>query len=241
LIDYRIGPDSGGGPKGSISRAILFDLVPTSQGPAILYGAISAETGRATSIVLLDIGSDTRTTIADVATDSFSAFRGAAANGRVISSARIDGGQRIETWAIDGKGPIERYSPTAGDGTGASFTGPAVLSPDGKKIAWIEGPDPSKTGSNRKGDWKLVVGNADSGDESLRLKLGPASESFIWLDWDGSWAIISRGFGKPAEVVHTTESDAAPQRLCNADRSDYLTGVITLVRRNTISTDSGIA
>ena len=238
-IEYRIGPAGGGGPKGSISKAVLFDLVPTSQGPAILYGAISAETGRTSTIVLLDIGSDTRTTIADVATDSFSAFRGAAANGLVITAARIEGGQSIATWAIDGSGSIDRFSPTAGAGTGASFTGPAVLSPDGKKLAWIEGPDPSKRGSNRKGDWTLVIGDADDGSESLRLKFAPPSDAFAWFDWDGSWAIISRGYGKPAEVIHTTESDATPQRLCNADRTDYLTGVISIVRRNTISTASG--
>ena len=75
----------------------------------------------------------------------------------------------------------------------------------------------------------------------MRIKLGPASDSFGWLDWDGSWAVLSRGFGKPAIAIHTTEDAPAIQSICNIDRTALLTGIVTLVRRTTISTDSGIA
>jgi hypothetical protein len=93
----------------------------------------------------------------------------------------------------------------------------------------------------RKGSWKLVIATADEGTESLRLTLGPASDNFVWLDWDGSWAILSRGFGKPAVAIHTTEDSPQPQNICNLDRTALLTGVVTLVRHTSISTDSGIA
>lgn len=241
-IEYRIGPKSGGGPKGTIKNAVLFDVVPTSQGPAILYGKIDTEADPVvtSSVLLLDIGSGDSTLIADVKTDSFSAIRASAGNGLVVTSSNKAEGQDISTWAIDGKGPVERFSPpVAHEGT-AQYFGSAVLSDDGKKLAWLEGPNPSYKGSKRKGDWKLVIADADDGSESLRLKLGPASDSFGWFDWDGSWAVLSRGFGKPAVAVHTTEDAPAIQAICNVDRTALLTGIVTLVRRTTISTDSGI-
>lgn len=242
-IEYRIGPKGGGGPKGTIKNAVLFDLVLTKQGPAILYGKIdtAADPVVTNSVLMLDIGSGDSTPIAEVKTDSFSAQRGSAGNGAVVTSATDANGQVISTWAIDGKGPIERYSPAVTlDGT-AQYFGWAVLSADGKKLAWLEGPNPTKKGSSRKGSWKLVIATADEGTESLRLTLGPASDNFVWLDWDGSWAVLSRGFDKPAVAIHTTEDSATPQNICNLERTALLTGMVTLVRHTTISTDSGIA
>lgn len=242
-IEYRIGPKGGGGPKGTIKNAVLFDLVLTKQGPAILYGKIdtAADPVVASSVLLFDIGSGDSTSIAEVKADSFNALHGSAGNGAVVASAIDANGQVISTWASDGKGAIERYSPPVALDGSAQFFGWAVLSADGKKLAWLEGPDPSKKGNKRKGSWKLVIATADEGTESLRLTLGPASDNFVWLDWDGSWAVLSRGFGKPAVAIHTTEDTAEPQNICNLDRSALLTGVVTLVRHTTISTDSGIA
>jgi len=242
-IEYRIGPKGGGGPKGTIKNAVLFDLVLTKQGPAILYGKIdtAADPVVTSSVLLFDIGSGESTTIAEVPADAFSALHGSAGNGTAVVSGTDANGQVISSWAIDGKGPIERYSPVTNLAGTAQFFGSAVLSSDSKRLAWLEGPNPSFKGSKRKGSWKLVIATADEGTESLRLTLGPASDNFVWLDWDGSWAILSRGFGKPAVAVHTTEDSSEPQNICNLDRTALLTGVVTLVRRTSISTDSGIA
>ena len=151
-IEYRIGPKSGGGPKGTIKKAVLFDLLPTKQGPQILYGSIdtSSDTAVVNTISLFDIGSGESSVVTTVSTGAFSAFRASAGNGVVASSARTETGPNIASWAIDGKGAVERFSPTEANPDSAQFFGPAVLSPDGKEIAWFEGPDPSKKGSSRK-------------------------------------------------------------------------------------------
>lgn len=239
-IQYRIGPKDGGGPSGSIPKAVLFDLVPTAQGPAILYGAINTSVDPAitSSIVLFDIGSGTSTTIADMTAESFSYFRASASNGRVLASARTPAQNVVETWAINGSGKLDRYSPTTGDAEDAPFTGPALLTADGKKMLYIEGPDPSLSSSRRRGDWNLFLINAETGDEVFRFKLGGPKELFRWLDWDGSWAILSRGYGKTAIAVNTADSSPEVQDICNIDRSALLTGTVTLVRRGNISTDA---
>lgn len=239
-IEYRIGPKDGGGPKGSIPKAVLFDLVPTAQGPAILYGAINTSVDPAitSSIVLFDIGSGTSTTVADMTAESYSYFRASASNGRVLASARTPNKNVIETWAINGSGKLDRFSPTTGDGDGDAFIGPALLTADGKKMLFIEGPDPALSSSRRRGDWYLWLVNAESGEESFRFKLGGPKELFRWLDWDGSWAILSRGYGKTAIAVNTADSSPEIQDICNSDRSAFLTGTITLVRRSNISTDA---
>jgi hypothetical protein len=122
----------------------------------------------ASSVLLFDIGSGDSTPIAEVKTDSFNALHGSAGNGAVVASAIDANGQVISTWASDGKGAIERYSPPVALDGSAQFFGSAVLSADGKKLAWLEGPDPSKKGSKRKGSWmttekdlqaKLILGS----------------------------------------------------------------------------------
>ena len=242
-IEYRIGPKDGGGPKGKISKAVLFDIVPTSQGPAILYGAINTSVDPAvtSTLALFDIGSETSTTLADLSAESYSFFRASASNGRVLASARTPSGNVTKTWALDAKGEIPRFSLNQADGDSRQFVGPALLNNDGSKMLLLAGPDPSLRASKRKGDWVLYLLDAENGDEIFRLKLGPSSDLFKWLDWDGSWAVISRGYGKPAVVVHTTEGSPEAQNLCNSDRTALVSGIVSVVRRTTISTDSGIA
>jgi hypothetical protein len=241
-IEYRIGPKEGPGPKGTIDKAVLFDLVPTKQGPQVLYGALNPDAPTIVSrIALFDIGSGNSTTVIEVAVDAFSAFHAVAANGLVVSSAVKTGGQDISTWAIDGNGILERFSPPVAKPGTVQFFGPASVTADGKKLAWIEGPDPSKRASKRKGTWTLVVADAVTGTESLRLALGPSSDLFTGFDWDGSWAIVSRGRTLPALAIHTTEKQPTAMQICTADKNALLTGQVTLVRRTTLSTDSAVA
>jgi len=241
-IEYRIGPKSGAGPHGTLDKAVLFDLVPTKQGPQILYGELNPAAPTIVSrIALFDIGSGNSSTVIEVAVDAFNAFHAVAANGLVVSSALKTGGQDISTWAIDGNGILERYSPPVSKPGTAQFFGPASVSSDGKKLAWIEGPDPSKKASRRKGNWTLVVADAVSGSESLRLVLGESTDLFTGFDWDGAWAIVSRGSTQPALAVHTTDKQPTATQICTADKNELVTGQVTLVRHTTLSTDSAVA
>lgn len=97
----------------------------------------------------------------------------------------------------------------------------AVLAPDGSRLAYLEGPDwdPARfdaTGSDEEavvGNWQLVVVEAATGDERLRVELGGKDIAVDWLDFDGRWAVASvsaDGEARPAMLVDTTVDDPAP-------------------------------
>jgi hypothetical protein len=67
------------------------------------------------------------------------------------------------------------------------------LAPDGRTLAFIEGPDWDSTTETTIGDWELVVVDLDSGDETARITLFErGTETVTHLDFDGTWAVVSR-------------------------------------------------
>lgn len=62
-----------------------------------------------------------------------------------------------------------------------------ALAPDGGTLAFIEGPD------DPIGDWDLVVVDLETGDNLARITLyEQGTETVTHLDFDGTWAVISR-------------------------------------------------
>ena len=82
-------------------------------------------------------------------------------------------------------------------------------------------------GDQRAGDWELVVADAFTGEVSLRLFLASIEDQFIGFDWDGEWAVLSRGQGLPVLGVYTAKPSTSPFDVCGAD--GLLTGIVTLV------------
>lgn len=230
-VEYRIGPAGGIGPHGTIEHAMLHDLVLTPEGPAVLYGEVyQGNEERAANLNLLDIGTGASRTITASEGPEYFVYRAAAAEGIIVTSAHSDLTENISTWALDGSGQLERYSPVLPERYGLPpFYGPAVPSPDGTQLAWLEGPDAvgGGGGDQRAGDWELVVADAFTGEVSLRLFLASIEDQFIGFDWDGEWAVLSRGQGLPVLGVYTAKPSTSPFDVCGAD--GLLTGIVTLV------------
>jgi len=243
-IEYRIGPADGIGPSGTIENATLYDLVVTASGPKVLYGEIYQGDGEPTGDVkLLDIGSGDTATITTSQGPEYFVYAASVADGIVVTSAVADLSESIATWKLDGSGALDRFTPVRPEDYGlAPFFGPAVPSPDGKRLAWLEGPDVEGASSERTGDWQLVVADAVTGVEELRLFLAPADDDFIWLSWDGDWAVLSRGHGLDAAAVHTADEEPTLRPLCATEaRTSLLNGTVTIVKQNAVSADPRVA
>lgn len=230
-IDWRVGPIGGAGPSGRIEGAILHDLVTTPSGPALIYSEIyEGDEEPWTYLKRLDLDTGTTIDLALAQAMEYFVFRAAAADGIVVTSAYADLTEAIRTFALDGSGELERYTPVLEENYGEPpFYGPAVPSPDGTRLLWLEGPDVSGASETPVGDWYLAAADAVTGDPLLRLRLAGPDEEFAWLEWDGEWAVISRGQGLVALVVHTTDA-AVADALCGAGGVGLLTGIVTFVR-----------
>ena len=242
-IEYRIGPKGGIGPHGKIDHAILYDLVATTAGPAVLYGEITqGNSGPKGDVKLLDIGTSNEVIVTPSQAPSYSVYRAAAAKGVVVTSAVADLGEDISTWAIDGSGQLTRFSPVKpANYNTPPFYGPAVPSPDAKTLAWLEGPDTVGGAGALVGDWQLNVAQAVTGKVALRLQVGTVADDFTWFDWDGAWAVLSRGPGKPAVAVHTAAKSTVPKAICNAHGDGLLTGTVTFVKGPPGSANAAVA
>lgn len=99
------------------------------------------------------------------------------------------------------------------------FMAQAVLSPDGRSLAYLEGPDidgavdPEK----RVGEWELVAQDQTDGEELVRLVVAPTDVEIVWLDFDGRWAVLSveTETGDPTKllVVDTRADEPAALQL----------------------------
>jgi hypothetical protein len=69
-----------------------------------------------------------------------------------------------------------------------------VLSPTGAKLSWAEGPEWSSQQQRFVGNWKLVIANAKTGAESMRLRVGARNEELRHADYDGRYWVGT--FGK---------------------------------------------
>lgn len=85
----------------------------------------------------------------------------------------------------------------------------ATAGPDGT-IAFIDGP-PYENANPTLGPWQLVVVDATSGQERLRVDVASGGERCGGLDYDGRWAVLScatdLGRLRPAVVVDTSAAD----------------------------------
>ena len=74
----------------------------------------------------------------------------------------------------------------------------AVLSPNGRLLAYLEGPDTSPKSPDRPvGPWVAVVLDQKTERERLRAQVAPNEMCVTRLDFDGRWLVISRG--KPGD------------------------------------------
>lgn len=62
-----------------------------------------------------------------------------------------------------------------------------ALAPDGRTLAFVEGPDGDRQEQDTVGDHSLVVVDLDSGDETARITLFErGTETVTYVDFDGT-------------------------------------------------------
>ncbi len=115
---------------------------------------------------------------------------------RIAISAGADLGEVFSFVDLEGNEIEEPDSPVP---VGHRYNEPpyyqyAALGPDGRTLAFIEGPDWDRTTETTIGDWELVVVDLDSGEETARIALFDGVEVIEvgYLDFDGTWAVVSR-------------------------------------------------
>ena len=80
--------------------------------------------------------------------------------------------------------------------------------PDGVTLSWVEGPDWNGATNAIEGGWTLVLADATSGAEALRLDLGDPGEALVHADFDGRFWVGSFDPGGVL-VVDTAASQPA--------------------------------
>ena len=114
---------------------------------------------------------------------------------RIAVSAGADLGEVFTFYDLQGNEIDEPNNPVA---VGHRYNEPpwyqhVSLAPDGRTLAFVEGPDWDQDAQAIVGDWELVVVDLDSGDETARLALGDRGTMRVsFVDFDGTWAVISR-------------------------------------------------
>lgn len=68
----------------------------------------------------------------------------------------------------------------------------AALSPDGERLAWLEGPDFDGASDRTVGEgWDLVVAERETLDEVARIGVAGPDQTLVGLDFDGRWAVVT--------------------------------------------------
>jgi hypothetical protein len=150
---------------------------------------------------------------------------------RIAVSAGADLGEVFTFYDLEGNEIDEPNNPVP---VGHRYNEPpfyqhVALAPDGRTLAFIEGPDWDRTTETTIGDWELVVVDLDSGEETARILLfDRGTIEVTHLDFDGTWAIVSRDdpIVDRAEPVTALAVDTATGTVSSLPG---IAGIVTLV------------
>ena len=124
----------------------------------------------------------------------FGIGRASYGGGVIATSATSDLTESFEFFRPDGTRVKGRPNPTDDlEYNQPPFMSDAVLSPDGKWLAYLEGPDVSGMSPEEPvGSWVVVVVDQKTGRERLRVEVETKDRCVSWLDFDGRWLVFSR-------------------------------------------------
>ena len=187
-----------GGAIGDRSAAVIIDRQQPEDAEA--FGAVIVEYADGEQVDVKDAGGP-----------EYGAGSVTLGVGRLVEGATVDLTETFSYYGIDGVVVDGWYSPTAS----APYNAPplyqwpiaAPLGDDAAVLSWVEGPDWNGATSLVEGGWGLVVGDAVSGAESLRLDLGEPGETLVHADFDGRFWV---GSFEPGGVVVVDTTAAQP-------------------------------
>jgi hypothetical protein len=177
--------------------------------PTVVYGTCNEAAGeeRKGEIVLFDLATKDKRTLADACAIEYGVARVSFGGGVFVASATSDLTEVFRFYDADGKVVKGRPNPTVDLAYNEPpFMSDAVLSPDGSELAYLEAPDISGVSGDpekRSGRFNVVVVDQSSGEETARVALPDPTTQYRRLDFDGRWLVVSEGDGAPVRVVDT--------------------------------------
>lgn len=203
-------------------KIVLYEAAVIEGVTHVLYATLDeqAETETRGSLFLFDLNDAGSSKITDAFGPEFFMERASFGGGAIVTSAACDLTECFSFYRPDGTEVEDRPNPTDDlEYNAPPFMAQAVLGPDGRALAYLEGPDIDGAGDPEKriGEWELVVGDQMDGAERLRLVVAPTDVEIVWLDFDGRWAVMSvesgAGDARPVLVVDTEADDPRPREL----------------------------
>ncbi|MGH9136998.1 MAG: peptidoglycan-binding domain-containing protein [Acidimicrobiales bacterium] len=123
--------------------------------------------------------------------------------GRLVEGASLDLGEGFDYYGLDGESLTDWFDPTdtAEYNAPPFFQWPIAMGAgadsDEVTLSWVEGPDWDGATGEQVGGWELVLADAATGAESLRLDLDDPGEVLLHADFDGLYWVGT--FGTTAE------------------------------------------
>jgi hypothetical protein len=201
----------GGKESTFADNAGLVEAAFINDAPSVVYARCEESEGGETKgdLIIRKLGSTREKKLADSCGPEYGVGRVSFGGDVFVVSATSDLTEVFRFYKPDGTLVEDRPNPTDDlPYNEPPFMTEAVLSPDGKTLAYFEGPDTSGRGSGAKTTgWQLVVQDQGSGKETVRLKLDDPKEGFVRLDYDGDWVVISEGSDASVRLVDTSTND----------------------------------
>jgi hypothetical protein len=124
----------------------------------------------------------------------FGIGRASYGGGVIVTSATADLTESFEFFRPNGSPVKGLPNPTDDlEYNQPPYMSDAVFSPDGKWLAYLEGPDTSFDSPEKPvGRWVAVVLNQKTGRERLRVEVAKPELCVSWVDFDGRWLVFSR-------------------------------------------------
>ncbi len=193
FVSFRRGAQAETLDVGRAPYVSLMDVATIDSTRSLLFTTYyaPAETSGYLYVQGIDNGRRRRVTVAHA--PEYGLTRASYGGGVIATSASADLTEMFQFFRPDGTEVKDPPSPTDKLPYGQPpYMTDAVLSPDGKALAYLEGPDWDQQTEKEVGDWVLVVRDQTNGREIHRVKVADGRMCVPWLDFDGRWAVLSR-------------------------------------------------
>ncbi|MDF2732843.1 MAG: cwlH [Desertimonas sp.] len=186
---------------------------------AVIIDRQQAEGDESFGAVIVEYADGEQVDVKDAGAPEYGVGSATIGVGRLVEGATADLTEAFTYFGVDGVVLDDWYSPT----DSAPYNAPplyqwpiaAPFGDDGSvALSWVEGPDWNGATSAIEGGWSLVVADAVSGAESLRLDLGAPGEALVHADFDGRFWVGSFEPGGVLVVDTTATQPMAVDAAC---------------------------
>ncbi|HEX8099504.1 MAG TPA: hypothetical protein VF660_04780, partial [Actinomycetota bacterium] len=198
LFELKTGSTTEPIEVGNASHAYLQDVAVIDGRHRILYTTFVGEGRTSMSekwgfLYLQDLETGAKRRLALASAPEFGIERASYGSGVIVVSSQIDLTERFTFLSANGGRLRPRPNPTDElEYAQPPYMSNAVLSPDAREMAYLEGPDSSPDSGDLVGSWVAVVVDQKTGKERFHLKVSDQNLCVTWLDFDGRWLVISR-------------------------------------------------